>query len=153
MFGIDSVQSTGKGETIERRWGQRIKARGIYRDAVHSSGSHFVKASGLRWISLMWLAHVPPSIVDWTRWAARVWALPILTVLAPSERYYADRTRTPKTMFDWVRQMVFQLRRWLPRRKLVLVPDNSYAALEFLHACQSPRRQIPNPSILLTVNN
>ena len=53
VFGID--------ETIERRWGRSIKARGIYRDAVRSSGSHFVKASGLRWISLMWLAHIPYS--------------------------------------------------------------------------------------------
>ena len=47
VFGID--------ETIERRWGRRINARGIYRDAARSSESHLVKASGLRWISLMWL--------------------------------------------------------------------------------------------------
>ena len=40
VFGID--------ETLERRWGQKIKARGIYRDSVRSSHSHFVKASGLR---------------------------------------------------------------------------------------------------------
>lgn len=45
VFGID--------ETIERRWGSKIQARGIYRDAVRSSASHFVKSSGLRWISLM----------------------------------------------------------------------------------------------------
>ena len=47
VFGID--------ETLERRRGKMIKAKGIYRDAVRSSGSHFAKASGLRWISLMWL--------------------------------------------------------------------------------------------------
>ena len=121
VFGID--------ETIERRWGRSIKARGIYRDAVRSSGSHFVKASGLRWISLMWLAYIP--------WAARVWALPILTALAPSARYYADKPRAPKTLLAWARQLVLQLRRWLPGREMVLVADNSYAALEFLHACQS----------------
>src|SRR3712207_5237334 len=40
-------------ETIERRWGTRIRGRGIYRDPVRSSHGHFVKASGLRWISLM----------------------------------------------------------------------------------------------------
>jgi hypothetical protein len=51
VFGID--------ETLERRWGKRIQARGIYRDAVRSSDSHFAKASGLRWISLMWLATYP----------------------------------------------------------------------------------------------
>ena len=51
VFGID--------ETIERRRGKRISAKGIYRDAVRSSASHFVKASGLRWVSLMWLAPIP----------------------------------------------------------------------------------------------
>jgi hypothetical protein len=61
----------GIDETIERRWGVRIKARGIYRDPVRSSHGHFVKASGLRWMSIMLLAPVP--------WAGRVWALPFLT--------------------------------------------------------------------------
>jgi hypothetical protein len=55
-------------ETIERRWGARIRARGIYRDPVRSSHGHFIKASGLRWVSLMLLAPIP--------WAGRVWALP-----------------------------------------------------------------------------
>ena len=67
IFGID--------ETLERRRGPKIKSLGIYRDAVRSSRSHLVKASGLRWVSLMWLGHVP--------WAGRYWALPFLTVLAP----------------------------------------------------------------------
>lgn len=40
VFGID--------ETIERRWGAKISKRGIYRDAVRSSKTHFVKTSGLR---------------------------------------------------------------------------------------------------------
>ncbi len=121
VFGID--------ETIERRWGSQITARGIYRDAVRSSGSHFVKASGLRWIALMWLTPIP--------WAHRVWALPFLTVLAPSERYYEAKKRTAKNLTDWARQMITQLRRWLPHRPLVVVGDNGYAVLDLLQACQS----------------
>src|SRR3990170_614803 len=39
----------GLDDTIERRRGAQIKAKGIYRDPVRSSQSHFVKASGLRW--------------------------------------------------------------------------------------------------------
>jgi hypothetical protein len=73
----------GIDETIERRWGPKIKARGIYRDPVRSSHGHFVKASGLRWISVMLLAPIP--------WAGRVWALPFLTALAPSERFARER--------------------------------------------------------------
>ena len=38
----------GLDDTIERRWGNKIAARGIYRDPVRSSHSHVVKASGLR---------------------------------------------------------------------------------------------------------
>ena len=68
----------GIDETIERRRGAKIAAAGIYRDPVRSSHSHFVKVSGLRWICLMLLVPIP--------WAGRVWALPFLTVLAPSER-------------------------------------------------------------------
>ena len=49
----------GLDETIERRWGARIKARGIYRDPVRSSHGHFVKASGPRWLSLMLLPEIP----------------------------------------------------------------------------------------------
>jgi hypothetical protein len=116
----------GLDDTIERRRGARIAAKGIYRDPVRSSHGHFVKASGLRWLSLMLLAPVP--------WAGRVWALPFLTVLAPSERYNQTRGRRHKKLTEWGRQMVLQARRWLPGRTLVLVTDSSFAAIEFLAA-------------------
>ena len=111
-------------ETIERRWGARIRARGIYRDPVRSSHGHFVKASGLRWISLMLLAPIP--------WAGRVWALPFLTVLAPSERYARESGRRHKLLTDWARQMLLQVARWLPERPIIVVADMSYAAIELL---------------------
>ena len=117
----------GLDDTIERRRGKHIKAKGIYRDPVRSSDAHFVKASGLRWISLMLLAPIP--------WAARTWALPFLTALAPSERYCGERGQRHKKLTDWARQMVLQVRRWLPARELVLVTDMGFAALE-------PRRTV-----------
>ena len=126
VFGID--------ETLERRRGPRINTRGIYRDAVRSSRHQLVKASGLRWISLMWLGHVP--------WAGRHWALPVLTVLAPSARYHQQQGRRHKKLTDWARQMILQLRRWLPQRPLVLVGDNGYAVLDLLHRCQSLREPV-----------
>jgi hypothetical protein len=49
----------GIDDTIERRWGARIKARGIYRDPVRYSKGHFVKTSGLRWLSLMVVLPIP----------------------------------------------------------------------------------------------
>ena len=111
VFGLD--------DTIERRWGPMIKARGIYRDPVRSSRKHFVKTSGLRWVSLMLLTKIP--------WAQRIWVLPVLTVLAPSERFSEAAGRRHKTIVDWARQMILQLRRWLPDRVLIVVVDCAYA--------------------------
>ncbi len=128
----------GIDETIERRRGKKIKAKGIYRDPVRSSKSHFVKASGLRWISMMLLVNVP--------WAKRIWGLPFLTVLAPSERYYESSPRGHKTLIDWARQMGMQVRRWLPKRKIILVADSSYAALELLDSLLN----LPNPVYMVT---
>src|SRR6266536_1379434 len=120
----DAVVVVGMDDTIERRRGAKIAAKGIYRDPVRSSKSHFVKTSGLRWISMQLLAEIP--------WADRIWGLPFLTVLAPSERYHQERGRRHKTLPDWGRQMIRQLRRWLPDRTLVVVADSTYAALELL---------------------
>lgn len=111
-------------DTIERRWGRRIQARGIYRDPVRSSGAHFVKTSGLRWMSLMLLTPIP--------WAGRVWALPFLTALVPSERACLERGHRHKTLLDVGRQMALQARRWLPGRDLVLVGGSAFSALLFL---------------------
>jgi hypothetical protein len=115
----------GLDDTLERRRGGRIKAKGIYRDPVRSIHSHFVKASGLRWLCLMLLVPIP--------WAGRVWALPFLMVLAPSERYHQERGQSHKKLTDWARQMLLQVRRWFPKRALVGVGDSSYATLELLH--------------------
>src|SRR6266702_4082915 len=114
----------GIDETIERRRGSKIAARGIYRDAVRSSKEFFVKTSGLRWISLMLLTPIP--------WACRVWALPFLTVLAPSERYHQERNKRHKTITDWAWQMLLQVTRWIPGRSLIVVADGTYAVLDFL---------------------
>lgn len=124
----------GLDETIERRWGAQIAARGLYRDAVRSSKGYFVKVSGLRWISLMLLVPIP--------WAGRVWALPFLTALAPSERHDRARRRRHKTLTDWGRQLLLQVRRWLPARALVVVADSGYAAIALLARCARLRRPI-----------
>jgi hypothetical protein len=70
---------------------------------VRSTQERFVKASGLRWVSLMLLVPVP--------WAGRVWALPFLSVLAPSERYAAQRGKRHKKLTDWARQTLLLVRR------------------------------------------
>jgi len=124
----------GLDETVERRWGARIAAKGLYRDAVRSSRGYFVKVSGLRWLCLLLLVPIP--------WAERTWALPFLTVLAPSERHDRDRGRRHKTLTDWARQMLRQVRRWLPARALVVVADSGYAAIALLACCARLARPV-----------
>lgn len=137
-FAVRGPIIIGIDDTIERRWGAKIKARGIYRDPVRSSHSHFVKPSGLRWLSLMLLAPIP--------WAKRVWALPFLTVWAPSERYYHGRKRAHKKLTAWAQQALLQVRRWLPTRDLVIVADSSFAVIPLL----ARLRRLPNPVCMIT---
>ena len=124
----------GIDETIERRRGAKIAAKGIYRDPVRSSKKQLVKTSGLRWISMMLLTPIP--------WAQHVWALPFLTVLAPSERYAQQRKHRHKTISDWGRQMIRQVRRWLPDWSIVVVGDSSYAVLQLLGCAARMRRPV-----------
>jgi DDE superfamily endonuclease len=116
VFGLD--------DTLERRRGEKIKAKGIYRDPVRSSKSHFVKASGLRWLSCMLLESVP--------WASAVWGLPFLTVLCPSERYYAEQGRQHQKLTERAWQVIALVARWLPDRVLVFVTDSSFAVFVLL---------------------
>jgi hypothetical protein len=116
----------GIDDTIERRWGQKIAARGIYRDPVRSSHGHFVKASGLRWLAFMAMIPLP--------FAQRRWALPFLTLLAPSQRHDDTKGKRHKSLVDWARQGILQIKRWLPGRLIIIVADSSFAAIELLAA-------------------
>lgn len=126
----------GLDDTIERRRGDQIKARGIYRDPVRSSHSHFVKASGLRWLCCMLLVKIS--------WAESIWGLPFLTALCPSERYHAQRGRRHQSLIERAWQIIQLVRRWLPDRKLVFVGDGSFAVLDLLSCVSS----MPDTSLI-----
>jgi hypothetical protein len=128
----------GLDDTVERRRGKKIAAKGIYRDPVRSSHSHFVKVSGLRWLRVMLLVPI--------LWAGWTWALPFLTVLAPSERYHQKCRRSHKKLTDWARQMVGQVRRWVPQRELLVVAERRFAVLTLLDAL----RHLPQPVTMIT---
>jgi hypothetical protein len=112
----------GLADTIERPRGDQITAKGSDCEPVRSSQAHVGKVSGLRWLACMVLAPVS--------WTERVWELPFLTVLYPSERFYAQRGRRhqPLTARTW--QMIRLIVRWLPGRELAYVADSSFAGLE-----------------------
>ena len=78
----------GIDETLERRWGKKIAAKGVYRDPVRSTHENFVKSSGLRWVCVMLLVEVP--------WASRVWALPFLCALGSFRALCPRAGQTPQ---------------------------------------------------------
>ncbi len=137
-FVPDEPLVLGIDETLERRWGPKIRAKGVYRDPVRSSHHRFVKVSGLRWICVMLLAPVP--------WAKRVWALPVLSALAYSERYAKELGKRHKPLTEWAWQLLLLVRRWWPDREIVAVGDGQYASLKLLDRC----RKLSNPITFVT---
>jgi hypothetical protein len=119
----------GADDTVERRSGRKITAKGCYRDAVRSTKKHVIRCFGLKWVSIMLLVPVP--------WSRRIWAFPFLTALCwPATK---RGTHRQKTSVDGVRQMMKQVRRWLPGRRLVLVVDGGFAAVVLALACVKSR--------------
>jgi hypothetical protein len=115
-------------ETLERRWGRRIRKRGHHRDPLASSKKRSVSASGIRWIVLALVVTVP--------WATRPWALPILSLPAPTPKVSLKLGRRHKTIAQWARQMIACLRRWLPGVALTVVGDSAYSVIELGLACR-----------------
>jgi hypothetical protein len=137
-FVPDGPLVLGIDETLERRRGKKIAAKGIYRDPVRSSPSHFVKSSALRWVCVTLLAEVP--------WAERVWSMPFLSALAYSERYAKEQGKPHKTLTQWAWQLLLLVRRWWPEREIVAVADSTYASLRLLERC----RTLKNPIAFIT---
>jgi hypothetical protein len=83
----------GADDTVARRSGRKIRAKGCYRDAVRSTKKHVIRCFGLKWVSMMLLVPVP--------WSRRVWALPLLTALCwPAEQ---STRRRHKISVDWAK--------------------------------------------------
>ncbi len=115
-------------ETLERRKGVKIKAKGYYRDAVRSSRSQVVKASGLKWLVMALSVRLP--------FIPRALALPFLTILQYSKKYDEKRQRRHKTTLSWAGQMIRQVRRWVGKTKqVILVGDGGFATGQLALDC------------------
>ncbi len=112
---------------LERRGGKKIRAKGCYRDPVRSSKKHIVKSFGLKWLSM--------TVLKKFEWSKRSFALPFLTVLAPHHKSEMAKNRPHKTLLDWAEQMVIQVRRWLPNRRIILVGDGEFATASLAWVC------------------
>ena len=124
-------------ETLERRNGDKIRTKGVYRDAVRSSRKHVVHAHGLRWVAMRLLVPLP--------WSSRPWALPFFTLHAPSEKTCKKAGIRHRTVIEWVCLALRLVQRWIPQRAVILVGDGAYAAVELILFCRS----LPNPVTLV----
>lgn len=113
-------------DTVERRQGKKITSKGYYRDAVRSTEKTIVKCYGLKWVCLMLIVTLP--------WSKRPWALPFMTILAPSKKYNQSRGRKHKTSIDWTIIAVRAIARWL-KRPWILIGDGGFACIRLAHAC------------------
>jgi hypothetical protein len=119
-------------ETLERRWGAKIRKRGHYRDSALSSHKRSVSSPGLRWIVLAVVVRVP--------WTKQRWALPFLCVLATTPEVSARLGIRHKTLGQRARQVVSLLRRWQPAAPIKVLGDQAYSILELGLHCT--RQQI-----------
>ena len=114
-------------ETLERRKGERIAAKGVYRDAVRSTQRKVVTCLGLQWICMALIVPLP--------WSRRAWALPFLTLLAPSERADQVAGKPHRTVVGWTIVMLRLVSRWRQRRPWILIGDGSYACVLLAWEC------------------
>ena len=114
-------------ETLERRRGKKIKAKGAYRDAVASSQSRVVISFGLKWECMTLIVPLP--------WCKRPWALPFMMILSPSKKSDDAAEKTHKTSIDWTIQMMRCVSRWLKRKAWILVGDGAYACMALAKSC------------------
>lgn len=113
-------------DTIERRSGKKIKAKGCYRDACRSTQNLIVKCFGLKWVCLMLIVPLP--------WCKRHWALPFMTILAPSKKANKASNRPHKTSVDWTILGIRIIARWI-KRAFILIGDGGFACIRLGHAC------------------
>jgi hypothetical protein len=114
-------------ETLERRKGSKIKAKGYYRDAVRSSKNTLVKTTGLKWLSMA---------VSWRfPFSSRYFALPFMTVLEPSDKSDKLANKRHKTTIQWTTQMLLQIQRWITNVPFILVGDGGFASGKLAWLC------------------
>jgi hypothetical protein len=135
LFVPGGVVVCGLDDTLERRRGDHLRAKGLYRDPVRSSHAHVVPVRGWRWRCC--------TLLTPRQWAGRVGALPCLTVLCPSERFYEPQGRSHQTLGERAWHIIRVVVRWWPGRDLVCVADSRDAVLEWLHqVSERPRARL-----------
>jgi hypothetical protein len=114
-------------EHLERRNGQKIKAKDIYRDPVRSSKNWLIKCWGIKWVVLAVIINFPGS--------KRSFALPIFCVPRRPAEHPKCKNRYCRTGIDILCQMLIVIRRKFPDLAITLVGDGDYARVKLVRVC------------------
>ena len=114
-------------DTLERRRGKKINAKGWFKDPIQSNNGKVVTSTGLRWMPVMLLTPIA--------FVGRVFALTFLTVLVPSEKKQKELGKRHRSPQRRASQVVCLLRRWFRHSQLRLVVDAGYACIELARQC------------------
>ncbi len=118
----DAVLSVIIDDTANQRRGRRVFGTGVHHDAVRSTHKHKVLLIGHCWVVLSLLVHLPGM--------PRPYALPLLF------RLYRNKDTCPedtfKTKLQLAREMLDQLLRWAPGRRIHLMLDGAYCTAPML---------------------
>jgi len=112
---------------LERRYGRHVAGKGRYHDAVRSALRHPITTSGIRWLCCAAIVQLP--------WSSRAWALPFLTIPAPSPAVSATLGKPHRTLPERAAVLVRLLRRWLPDRAIVFLGDSTFGTVELALTC------------------
>lgn len=109
-------------DTTPQHKGKRVYGKGRHHDALRSTHGHTVWVWGHKWVTLAINVRFP--------FAARPWALPVLSALYRPEELNRCEGRRHKTPIRLGMQLVAALIHWFPDRKFILVGDGGYASHE-----------------------
>lgn len=137
FVGQDGMVELVIDETLERRWGRKIKHRCHWRDSRLSSRQRHVTSSGLRWVVMAVVVTLP--------WTPQRWALPFLSVLATTPSVSQRLQRRHKTVPRLAQQMVKLVRRWLPTVPLKLIGDTAYSVIDLGTVCRGAQVSLIAP--------
>jgi hypothetical protein len=137
FVGVGGMVDIVIDETLERRWGRKMRQRCHWRDSRLSSRQRHVTTSGLRWVVMAVVVTLP--------WTQQRWALPFLSVLATTPTVSHELQRRRKTVPRLAQQMVKLVRRWLPTVPLKLIGDNAYSVIDLGIACRAAQVSLIAP--------
>jgi len=140
LIGAILCQGARRVSTILRVMGllQVRRFEKYHRDLNRAKWNSVTGSKILMGLLLQRLPSNYPLLIVPLPWCQRPWALPFMTILAPSKKSNEARGRKHKTSIDWTMIAVRVISRWL-KRSFILIGDGGFACIRLVHACKKKK--------------